>query len=333
MSNEGHDGFSGDAGEVERDYNLQLASAIRLESCLSEQITTLVNNNVILLGAPLESRIKSWPSIKEKIQRKTLSISSVIDLDDLIGVRAILLFSRDVDRFCKIIEESFVVLSSEDTTDRLSDAQFGYRSKHYIVKLPDNWLDIPSYAGLGGLRAEIQIRTMTQHIWAVASHHLQYKREHSVPIPLRRAIYRVSALLETIDLEFDRVLSERSSYTEDSETTSENSNLDVDNLKIVMNENLPEKNKSELEDYDDLLEDLRELSIVKISDLRKLLSEHMSAAMERERENVLSGSSEDPERVARGVYFTQSGLVRCTLVDKFGPKKAYATFSRRVKTA
>jgi ppGpp synthetase/RelA/SpoT-type nucleotidyltranferase len=33
--------------------------------------------------------------------------------------------------------------------------------------------------GLGGLRAEVQVRTTAQHIWAAASHKLQYKHEES----------------------------------------------------------------------------------------------------------------------------------------------------------
>lgn len=60
---------------------------------------------------------------------------------------------------------------------------------------------------MSGLKAEVQVRTVTQHVWAAASHVLQYKQEASVPLPVRRSIYRVSALLETVDLEFERVLS------------------------------------------------------------------------------------------------------------------------------
>jgi ppGpp synthetase/RelA/SpoT-type nucleotidyltranferase len=71
-----------------------------------------------------------------------------------------------------------------------------------------------SYGALAYFRMvfELQLRTLAQHIWAVASHKLQYKREASVPVPIRRSINRVSALLEMVDLEFDRVLLEREQY-------------------------------------------------------------------------------------------------------------------------
>jgi putative GTP pyrophosphokinase len=55
------------------------------------------------------------------------------------------------------------------------------------------------------LFAEIQVRTVVQHAWATVSHSLQYKREADVPIPLRRRLARVSALLELADMEFSAI--------------------------------------------------------------------------------------------------------------------------------
>ena len=75
--------------------------------------------------------------------------------------------------------------------------------------MPDDWLNVPTFREFKGLRAELQIRTLAQQLWAAASHKLQYKRESSVPYPIRRSIHRVAALLETVDLELERVLSER----------------------------------------------------------------------------------------------------------------------------
>ena len=91
-----------------------------------------------------------------------------------------------------------------------------YQSLHYIIRIPKHWLKVSTFADLGELKAEIQLRTLAQHIWAATSHKLQYKHEDSVPPPIRRSIYRVSALLETVDLEFERVLAERGTYIEES---------------------------------------------------------------------------------------------------------------------
>ncbi len=148
----------------------------------------------------MEGRVKSLASIEEKIERKGLTLQSVTALDDLIGVRAILLFRKDLKIADKLISKTFHVLHKEDTATRLADDSFGYQSQHYVVQLPKSWSKIPSFSELGTIRVELQVRTLAQHIWAAASHKLQYKKENSVPPPLRRAISRVSALLETVDL-------------------------------------------------------------------------------------------------------------------------------------
>src|ERR1700690_3888715 len=99
-------------------------------------------------------------------------------------------------------------------------------------------------AGLANLRAEIQVRTTAQHIWAEASQTLLYKNEKAVPQTLKRAIYRVSALLETVDLEFERVLSDRDDYkAEVAQTALAEETLDVDTLQQVLGESWPSAKK------------------------------------------------------------------------------------------
>ena len=107
-----------------------------------------------------------------KIERKSLEVKDIKSLPDLIGIRSILLFRTDLERVEKLILETFNVLSSEDTAKRLGEAQFGYQSQHYVLRLPEPWLAIPSMADLGELQVDIQVRTLAQHIWAAASHKL-----------------------------------------------------------------------------------------------------------------------------------------------------------------
>lgn len=99
------------------------------------------------------------------------------DLDDLIGIRVILLFHRDLERIDRILRDELDVLAAEDTGSRLSETQFGYQSQHYIVRIPESWQNTPSFSGLRSLTAEVQVRTVAQHIWAAASHKLQYEQE------------------------------------------------------------------------------------------------------------------------------------------------------------
>jgi ppGpp synthetase/RelA/SpoT-type nucleotidyltranferase len=103
------------------------------------------------------------------------------ELKDLVGLRLMRVFKRDVARVCDLVSETFTVVSQEDTAQRLGEAEIGYQSLHYVIKLPEKWLSVPSFKGLDDLQAELQVRTVAQHIWAAASHILQYKQEASVP--------------------------------------------------------------------------------------------------------------------------------------------------------
>ena len=201
-----------DTAQLRSEYSIQSDRARRLRAALCEQIEQILSSHGIALGVPIESRVKTLESSEEKLDRKSLELKSLLELNDLIGIRIILLFRRDIVTVSKLLAETFEVLSTEDTATRLSEAQFGYQSLHHIIRVPKSWLSVPTFFDLGELKTEIQLRTLAQHIWAAASHKLQYKHEESVPPPIRRSIHRVSALLETVDLEFERVLTDRGTY-------------------------------------------------------------------------------------------------------------------------
>jgi putative GTP pyrophosphokinase len=308
-------------------YSDNVSRANRLRETMATQLSELLDRGQITLGVPMESRVKAWSSIEEKVERKRLALSDIKALDDFVGIRLILLFRADLGAVEGLITGTFEVLSSEDTAKRLGEAQFGYQSQHYILRLPKAWLAIPSMADLGELKVEIQVRTLAQHIWAAASHKLQYKHEESVPPPLRRTIHRVSALLETVDLEFDRVLAERKDYREVGiSATTGSEPLNVDLLAAVLGDVFPLENREEEEDYENLLSDLRKLSIYSVDQLKKLLEKHLDAAMSVERTQLANrvrdknyrGTTE--ERVKSGVFYTHAGLARAVLLREFGNK-------------
>ena len=274
----------------------------------------------------MEIRVKKWTSIENKLERKNLEIESILLLRDLVGVRAILLFLTDLDKIDELIRSTFEVTSTEDTADRLGEAQFGYQSLHYTIKVPLIWLEIPTMADFGDIQAEVQVRTLAQHIWAAASHKLQYKNEASVPPPIRRAINRASALLETIDLEFERILEKRREYRDiEIPKGIDATELNVDILESMLRDRFPEANRSDGEEnYSELLENLTALSVQTVADFDTILKGKYAATMEEERtqlsivdpETGYIGSSEERHRA--GVYFTHVGLARVALAHHFG---------------
>lgn len=306
----------------------------RLRSAVVTQISELLESNDLALGVPIESRVKAWRSLEEKIERKSLQLSDIRNLHDLVGVRVILLFRNDLNTAIELIGKTFDVISSEDAGERLGDAQFGYQSRHLIVRIPRTWLKVPVFASLDDLCVELQIRTLAQHIWAAASHKLQYKNEESVPPPIRRAINRASALLETVDLEFDRVLAAREQYLSSApEQTEPEAPLNVDSLALVLAAELPARNKKAEENYADLLADLTGLDVSTAQQLRTILRRHLKAVLQKDAATAArymvknaAKAPETHERDERDVYFAHVGLARTALRKEFGDTKMNELF-------
>lgn len=151
----------------------------------------------------IESRTKSETSFRDKATRASKNYSQPLqEIDDISGVRIITFYQDHADAVGALIESEFVVMSSDRSAASSDPSAFGYRSAHYVVGLHTGRADLLEWAGLGSLKAEIQVRTVLQHAWAAISHKLQYKREADVPKELRRKLFRLSALFELADDEF-----------------------------------------------------------------------------------------------------------------------------------
>lgn len=330
-----------DIDQLKRQHQDFAGRAERLREAISAQLLALLSENSITLGVPIESRFKTWTSLAEKLDRKQISLKSIIDLQDLVGVRIILLFSSDIKKVIQLIENSFEIISREDTSNRLGDSEFGYQSQHYIIRLPKNWLSVPTLSGLGDFTVELQLRTLAQHIWAAASHKLQYKQESGVPRPLRRTINRVSALLEIVDLEFERVLEERKAYLEDEPNREQqNEPLNVDSVAMILGEVYPSINKKQDEPYADLLLDFSRLGVKTPEQLRTIITKHLKESLAadkaRAKQEILNPTAIlvlDNERLAKGVFFAHVGLARDALEREFGEERAKKIFMTRVNAS
>jgi hypothetical protein len=176
---------------------------------------------------------------------------------------------------------------------------------------------VPSFSSLGELKAEIQVRTMAQHMWAAASHILQYKDEQNVPQPVKRSIYRVSALLETIDLEFERVLRQREIYRAALNVEASVETLNVDLLEKILDRALPSQNKSD-EDYGELLSDLVRFGVNTGSKLTQIVKKHYDEIMTHEREMLTRLTSDSDEENGDDIFFNHAGLTRSAMHFEFG---------------
>lgn len=309
---------------------------------LKRQIELLCNENNVNLGFPIQHRTKTLNSIIEKINSNRFNVKkSIKEIQDLAGLRITLIFKRDVKKVAKIIESNLSVLKKYNTQDRLDNNQFGYASLHFVVEVPDEWLKVPTFQGFTNLKAEIQIRTLSQHTWAEASKIIQYKHVNSTPPELLRTISRVSALLETVDLEFEQVLKEKEAYRKDIDETLEQIDksikLNVDILEKILDSELPQRYKTGEEEYGILIEDLSKAGINDISGLINLINSQKESAFKEDlRISNYIINNYDPENdfnmieiedelfevdnfediKRRGAFYVQDGLIKHMLTQK-----------------
>ena len=112
----------------------------------------------------LAQRLKRLRSIREKLQRTTLTLTQIQDIG---GCRAVLLKeSKARDLYNRYLESQRIGHVCWGKNDYVtSPALTGYRSFHLKYKYHSNKEENASY---NGMRVEIQIRSRLQHIWATA---------------------------------------------------------------------------------------------------------------------------------------------------------------------
>lgn len=307
--------------ELKKQYTSVCDVAERFKNELCHELIKLIDDNGLKLGFPIQKRIKTWSSIKDKLLDQNLKLKSIKQLQDLIGLRIVFLYKRDLKLIENIIQKTFVVKKRYDTSDRLAENQFGYSSIHFVIQFPKEWLKVPSLSEFGEFSAEIQIRTLAQHIWSEVSHELQYKTKEDVPLNLIRPIYRTSALLETVDLEFERLLQEREEYRKQIDKKIDQE-LNVDSIEQILDSILPSENKDFFEEYAQLHKEILKKGIKTTDQLRNFVKDNIEWAIEDDKNRVASEIEEsreagmptcppdDWERVRKGYFFTHAGLLR-----------------------
>lgn len=326
--------------KIEHDFLYPKSQALCLE--LIRQIEHLIEKENIQLAVPLQYRAKSFSSIYDKIVQGRFNIKkSLLELQDLAGVRIITLFKRDSIKVANLINSTFAVSKQYNTEEKLDDNEFGYSSIHLVCKVNRSWLDLPSFSDFGEIKFEIQIRTLSQHSWAEASNIFQYKNDENVPKPLKRSISRISALLETVDLEFERLLTERATYkAEAKEQMNEkikNDILNVDLLEEFLSKQLPQNHRRSEEDYSILIDNLNVLGYNSIEAVNDLITKHLKDIMQendrvcdgfknlyketkimRQFESYVCKDDISAQRILNGIFFSHGGLIRGMLTKDLG---------------
>ncbi len=122
----------------------------------------------------IKSRLKSYPSIKEKLQREGfIATPEQIEknLNDIAGIRVICSFLDDVYDVAEALlkQDDITLLRKKDYIK--NPKSNGYRSLHLIIEVPI-FLQHEKHM----VKVEIQLRTIAQDFWASLEHQMRYKK-------------------------------------------------------------------------------------------------------------------------------------------------------------
>jgi len=150
-------------------------------------------------------------------------------ITDLIGLRIVCLYNRDIARVKSALADNFEVI---DITDKIQDMdrtenEFGYKSLHLDLMLNSARKKLPENKQYSSLRFEVQIRTIIQDAWCVLDHKIKYKKQ--IPDDLKRRINRLAALFELADDEFYSIKLDTENFekTAKSDSAKENQILNI----------------------------------------------------------------------------------------------------------
>lgn len=230
--------------EAVQAYQEQRPTYEQFTAELSNLVEKLLNAEAI--DYTIEHRTKEIGHFREKITRAGKNyIDPLEEITDLCGLRVILRRISDVAKVVELIRDEFDIdePNSTDKEEELEVDQFGYLSVHLVVQLKEDRTSLREWKHLKQLKAEIQVRTVLQHAWALISHGFDYKARADIPRPIRRQLFRLSALLEVADTEFDQIAKDIEELLERYKTEVSEGNtsieLNVDSLRIYI-ETAPE---------------------------------------------------------------------------------------------
>ena len=194
--------------------------------------------------AIVQTRPKSIASFGEKMLRKKSKYrDSVNRITDLCGGRVITPTLNEVKAISEFVERHFDIDwdNTIDVSQRLRPTEFGYRSIHYVVKFkpgifPTKDIDVKIPEEVFDLKAEIQVRTILEHAWAVFAHEYSYKGAFKIPEKWQRELATLAAMLEGADSSFATIWAGLQRYAANygAYMTEERLRDEIDNLEIIL---------------------------------------------------------------------------------------------------
>lgn len=151
----------------------------------------------------IHSRLKTFDSIVEKIQRRGLpqTLESIEEnLHDIAGVRVVCTFPDDIYhlRNALLTQDDIYLVEEKDYVK--NPKPNGYRSLHLIVKVP-----VFLAAEKHLMKVEIQMRTIAMNFWASLEHQIRYKKDIEFTEDMASELKECAELSAALDQRMDRL--------------------------------------------------------------------------------------------------------------------------------
>lgn len=132
-------------------------------------------------------------------------------LPDKVGVRVVIRYRSDLQKVVESVMGLFDCDKPDDKARGLGTERVGYQSVHLDkVRLRETDADAIKYPP-SSFWAELQVRTLAQHVWSEMSHDTVYKNDEMVsalPDDIKRRVNLMAGQIEVADREFDQLNSQ-----------------------------------------------------------------------------------------------------------------------------
>lgn len=151
----------------------------------------------------MKSRLKSYPSIKEKLQREgIIATPEQIEknLNDIAGIRVICSFLDDVYDVAEALlkQDDITLIRKKDYIK--NPKPNGYRSLHLIIEVPI-FLQHEKHM----VKVEIQLRTIAQDFWASLEHQMRYKKNFEFTEDMASELLECATISAALDERMEKL--------------------------------------------------------------------------------------------------------------------------------
>lgn len=267
---------------TEDNHALWYENNIKKYADLAETVATALKNSLNGAGisyVDVPYRHKEKSSFLKKLTNRNYKPA---DMTDLAGIRIITLVESDVERVSQLIEKMFNI-HEQDSINKsasLGHDKVGYRSVHFVCDIGESRSTLHEFIAFKDLCFEIQVRTALEHAWAEIEHDRGYKLGGELPSHLKRRFALLSGLLESADLEFNRLTVEIAEYAKTLEEKFKENDLEFElstvSITTFLENKYPELDIDNLNGDNnnlnrELLEELENFGIKNLKQLDKLI--------------------------------------------------------------